>query len=111
MEVYRCECGNTLTLKNDKCLVCGRKVGFLPDVKKLSTIKEEKPNQWVGVESGRLYRKCVNYNEVELCNWMIPVEKKHRYCNSCRTDAIYKNSYSILLISITSLIALVFWAM
>lgn len=36
----------------------------------------------------RIYRKCANYTDHQVCNWMIPAEDNHEYCVSCRLNKI-----------------------
>jgi hypothetical protein len=68
-------------------------VGFLPDVVCLSSLEpaDEQGDYSANAPEakGRRYRKCANYREHNVCNWMVPDEEKDReYCTSCHLDMV-----------------------
>ncbi len=92
MKTYTCACGELIYFDNFACVNCKREVGFLPDLVSLSSL--EKPDN-EGLfsanteEKGRLYKKCRNYVQHNVCNWMIPAENTTEiYCTSCRLDVM-----------------------
>jgi hypothetical protein len=93
MKTYTCACGELLYFENSACVTCGREVGFLPDVVCLSSL--EKPDDKgfyppsVAEAKGRLYKKCQNYKQHNVCNWMVSAEDKNEpFCSSCRLDLV-----------------------
>jgi hypothetical protein len=71
---------------------CGRDIGFLPDLLLLSSLDPAGDNLYAATApeaAGRRYKKCLNYEEEAVCNWMVPEEKKQEsFCTSCRLDQI-----------------------
>jgi len=92
MKTYRCVCGQSLFFESVVCVNCGRGLGFLPDVFCLSSLEPANNGAFQPTEPtarGRLYKKCRNYEQQSVCNWMIPSEKTDQnFCTSCRLDAI-----------------------
>ena len=39
MKTYTCTCGQLIFFENVTCLACGRELGFLPDVLRLSSLE------------------------------------------------------------------------
>ena len=90
MKTFRCACGNTLYFENHQCLVCGRTLGFLPEQGVLSAL-EQKGDSWESlhvIAAGLRFRKCRNYEQENVCNWMVSVEDNNAYCLSCRLNHI-----------------------
>jgi hypothetical protein len=71
---------------------CGRELGFLPDLLWLTSLDPADDGLWrptAKEAQGILYRKCQNYSEKGVCNWMIPQEEKGGiFCASCRLNEI-----------------------
>ncbi len=93
MKTYTCACGELLYFDNFTCVTCGREAGFLPDLVCLSSL--EKPGDLglypasIAEAKGRLYKKCQNYTQQNVCNWMIPAENTNEtFCVSCRLDLV-----------------------
>ncbi len=86
MRTFACACGNTLYFENTRCLACGRGVGFLPDVRRLSAFEIEASGTLRALADGRSYRRCRNQSDYEVCNWLVPAEDTQEYCASCRLN-------------------------
>ncbi|WP_295541736.1 putative zinc-binding metallopeptidase [uncultured Thiohalocapsa sp.] len=39
----------------------------------------------------RAYRKCVNYAQHEVCNWMVPADSEQAFCLACQPNQIIPN--------------------
>lgn len=91
MITYSCHCGNTLHFENSSCLVCGRKLGYLPDEDMLSALEPVEGNSYRALFNGRQYTSCKNYHEHDVCNWMVPAGDNNSYCTSCRLTEIIPN--------------------
>lgn len=89
MQTFTCSCGNRLFFENSLCMSCHSETGFLPDRLLLVPIKPTVDGKWVSeLVPKRYYRKCANYTNHQVCNWMIPAEGNEEYCVSCRLNNI-----------------------
>lgn len=88
MKTFTCQCGARLHFENSLCITCRRALGFLPDQRKLSPLQEAGDNRWLAMTNGQIYRKCRNYDQHQVCNWMVPEQDQHAYCFSCRLSEI-----------------------
>lgn len=91
MKSFNCQCGNTLHFANSQCVVCGLMLGFLPDEIRLSAFTSNQFGNLQASSNGKLYRKCKNYTDYDICNWMVPYEDKEEYCASCRLNETIPN--------------------
>ncbi len=94
MNIFRCHCGNTVYFENTRCLSCTRELGFLPDQMLQAALEPAGTGTWQAYttegDAGR-YRKCGNYADENVCNWMVPVEEKEKFCEACRLNKVIPN--------------------
>lgn len=89
MQTFTCTCGNRLFFENSQCMQCKSETGFLPDRLLLVPIKETADQYWLSEQMpDQRYRKCTNYTQHQVCNWMIVEEDSEEYCLSCRLNKI-----------------------
>lgn len=90
MRSFACVCGNAIYFENDRCLSCGRSLGFLPDLLTLSAFDELTADAPAldPQALGRTYSPCRNYIENQTCNWMLPSGSSDKYCLSCGLNAV-----------------------
>src|SRR5271154_1003761 len=93
MKTYTCACGELLYFENVSCVNCKREVGFLPDLICISSLEApDDKGQYpasVAEAKGQLYKKCRNYAQTGVCNWMVPAENANEiFCVSCRLDVV-----------------------
>jgi hypothetical protein len=96
MKTYHCSCGQLIFFHNVLCVNCGRELGFLPDLLAMSDIEPVvngtckaayKAND--SAAAGRAYKKCANYTNEFVCNWMLPAgEDAETLCVSCRLNDV-----------------------
>jgi len=92
MKTYTCECGELLYFENVVCGNCKRGTGFLPELICISSLDPADngfytPN--TPEAKGQLYKKCQNYAQTGVCNWMVPADKTAEpFCVSCRLDMV-----------------------
>ena len=91
MKTFTCQCGNKLHFENTQCLVCGRMLGYLPDQQQLSALEPAQNGEWQALVNNQRYRKCDNYERHDICNWLVPIDDKNIYCESCRLNHIIPN--------------------
>jgi len=87
MNHYFCQaCGSRAYFENHRCLSCGSELGFLPDALAISALEPAQEEFWRALHpaaEGRLYRKCRNYEQEAVCNWMVAHDEGSEYCLSC----------------------------
>lgn len=94
MKTFSCVCGQLTFFENVMCVVCGRELGFLPDILSLCSLEPERKDVFKasdGSRGMRLYKKCRNYAKESVCNWMIPLgaspgQKDDAFCICCRLN-------------------------
>jgi hypothetical protein len=95
MKTFNCVCGELIFFENVSCVVCGRELGFLPDVLSLSSLEPVEEGLFKASNSqgaAKVYKKCQNYAQESVCNWMMPVAreesgpKDETFCASCRLN-------------------------
>jgi hypothetical protein len=119
MRTFACQsCGQPVYFENVVCNHCGATLGFLPDQLRLSALSEQPDGAWVPLrptprlrrrslvarlfrrrpetpdphDTGvRPYRKCANYAEHHVCNWMVPADSGESLCPSCRPNRTIPN--------------------
>ncbi len=94
MKTFLCTCGNQLYFENSQCLRCGKTLGFLQDLQLITPVEPHGNEQWHALHSTadkRSYRKCRNYEQASVCNWMIPADEPDIYCGSCRLNQVIPN--------------------
>lgn len=88
MRRFECTCGNQVFFENTLCFACGRELGFLPDRLAVAPI-EPAGNDWSA--GGRRWRKCYNYADEYVCNWMVAEDAGHSFCDACRLNRTIPN--------------------
>lgn len=77
--------------ENVQCVRCGHALGFLPDVNDLGTLEPVAGGAWRALTpdaAGRLYRRCRNDEQHQVCNWLVPVEDPDPFCAACRLNEV-----------------------
>jgi hypothetical protein len=92
MKTYKCACGQRIFFQNALCVNCHRELGFLPDLLWMTSLDPVDDGLWrpTAKESeGALYRKCQNYTDFGVCNWMVAQKQEgESFCVSCRMNEI-----------------------
>jgi len=93
MNTFHCACGNRVYFENDHCLACQRRLGFLPDHLCQTALEGPGPAYQAHGPEGALghYRKCRNYSQHQVCNWMVPADSDDGFCMACRLNRIIPN--------------------
>jgi hypothetical protein len=92
MKSYHCICGQLIFFENVVCTNCGRSLGYLPDLRVMSSLEpvENKIGSYIASgpdASKQEYRKCLNYERESVCNWMVtPGKSNEDFCLSCRLN-------------------------
>jgi hypothetical protein len=96
MKTFHCtNCQNLIFFENVRCLSCGHALAFLPDAGIMAALSESADGLWRAQTQGespkaesRGYRLCANYDQVSVCNWVIPADEAEEFCRSCRLDRV-----------------------
>jgi hypothetical protein len=88
MRTFRCACGARIFFENQACLACGRELGFLPDALQLTAIEPDAENAYRVADDAGRYRKCANYAEHGVCNWMVAAGDAQPLCLACRLNNV-----------------------
>lgn len=119
MRTFACQaCGQPVYFENVVCNQCGATLGFLPEELRLAALQQQPDGSWtpirptnklrkpsvftrlwsrrpetpdVRVHSHRRYRKCANYAEHNVCNWMVPADSGDSLCAVCRPNRTIPN--------------------
>lgn len=91
MKTFACVCGNPIYFENTLCYVCGRTLGYLPDRTLMAAVEPADDGSWRPADpavGAAPYRKCVNYERENVCNWMVPADDPEPFCHACRLNKI-----------------------
>ncbi|PLY12082.1 MAG: hypothetical protein C0631_18415 [Sedimenticola sp.] len=88
MRTNTCQCGARLHFENTLCISCQHELGFLPDARTISALTPIGDNRWKASANNHIYRKCKNYSEHDVCNWMVAEANSQAFCFSCRLSEI-----------------------
>ncbi len=93
MKLFTCQaCGQLLYFENVSCVHCGRALGYLPDLGRISALEPlEGPgneNAWKVLAAPEKTYKFCNNAQFGVCNWMVPVDDAIGYCAACRHNHV-----------------------
>ena len=92
MITFTCACGQLIFFDSISCVRCKRVLGFMPDAIAMVSFEAAGDGIWSPASKPKneapLYRKCQNYSNEQVCNWMIPQSENEELCVSCRLNEI-----------------------
>ena len=103
MRVFSCQwCGQRTFFLNVRCGQCGTMLGFLPGRMELyalhqaegeDTPEDPEDDVWapVDLDVGGRFRRCGNWIDHDVCNWMVPAGLPDRLCTACRLNEVIPN--------------------
>jgi hypothetical protein len=98
---WRCVCGRRVYFRNDRCLACGRALGFDPLAGAVLALAPAEPLPGEPVRTWRdarpdhaaaTYLRCANAASPAACNWLVPTSERNGagqrplYCLACRLN-------------------------
>ena len=104
MRLFACDrCHQLVFFENVACTRCGQALAYLPDRERIGGIApadgapEAAPGappaerRWRSMGEGgdgRVYRRCRNWTEHAVCNWVVPAEDPNPLCQACRLNLV-----------------------
>jgi hypothetical protein len=91
MKTFFCVCGQLIFFQNVVCVNCHRGIGFIPELLALTSLDQAGEGVWrptAAPASASLYKKCQNYEQQGVCNWMVSAESGDSFCVSCRLNEV-----------------------
>jgi hypothetical protein len=85
MRLFRCQnCDQVLYFENTKCERCGFRLGFLPEVTRLSALEPAGDPAWTPLAFKDQQRLFCSNAQHEACNWLVPPGTTDAFCLACR---------------------------
>jgi len=92
MKTFHCDkCSNQIFFENTLCFNCQSTLGYQPATRSINAFEQTDGGQWRSLhrnDEGKLYKKCANYVEHNVCNWMLPADDPHDLCESCQLTEV-----------------------
>lgn len=92
MKTFHCDkCSNQIFFENTLCFHCNSTLGYQTATRSINAFEEAGNGQWRSLhrrDEGKLYKKCQNYVEHNVCNWMLPADDEHELCESCQLTVV-----------------------
>src|SRR5262252_3863892 len=90
MKIFRCVCDSAVFFDNTSCLNCKRELGFISALRIMSAI-EPLPNDGqfkarAAEDANAVFRKCQNYAQHNVCNWLVAADDDSTFCVACRLN-------------------------
>jgi hypothetical protein len=88
MKTFDCACGARIFFRNSRCLTCSRELGFLPEHGVMSALEPLEGALFRALAVSETYRKCKNFAEEKVCNWLVHEADAADLCVSCRLTRV-----------------------
>ena len=92
MKYFACNaCQHQVFFANSYCAHCQSPVGYIAAHKSMGSFVIEDSLCWRLIEhdtAPRYYKPCFNYQNHQVCNWMLDAESDEIYCESCQLTQI-----------------------
>ncbi|MDF2180141.1 putative zinc-binding peptidase [Aliiglaciecola sp. CAU 1673] len=92
MRLFNCSvCGNLLYFENVSCTQCGHALGFVPGQMSLIAINADANAYFAVPGTQTRFKKCANYQQYQVCNWLVAETDQQNYCRACRLNHTIPN--------------------
>lgn len=92
MRTFHCDkCSQQIFFENTLCFNCGSTLGYQPATRSVNSFEETGNGQYRSLsrlDEGKLYKKCANYVQHDVCNWMLPADDPQALCESCQLTVV-----------------------
>jgi hypothetical protein len=87
MQLFECQhCGNPVHFESVTCVVCGHRLGYLPDRTTMTAVEAD-GIAWRALADGDRYLFCSNAEDAG-CNWLTPATDGPGLCRACRHNRL-----------------------
>ena len=89
---WHCVCGQAVYFHNDRCLHCGRALGYEPGCRAVVALDPARLGGGFQVlnpsrgRAGLAVRRCANHASPAGCNWLVPAADASPWCLACRLN-------------------------
>ncbi|MCH4248772.1 MAG: putative zinc-binding peptidase [Acinetobacter populi] len=89
MKVFYCpQCQSEIFFTNYFCGGCQHPVGYVPRLQSMMTFHVDEQG-WMALDgSKKYYRPCRNYQQHNVCNWMVEQDSASDLCCSCQLTTV-----------------------
>lgn len=95
MRLSTCEsCGQRVYYENVSCIKCGAVLGFNSAKLRIQSFSLEDENILTPLNTrdpAIKYRRCANWVNHDVCNWVIPHDDDNEFCVACRLNRTIPN--------------------
>ncbi len=90
MNLYKCQCNNTLHFDSSQCVACHREVGWCPQCQGIRAMEPLEGASYVCLHCHAHLQKCTNYAIHQVCNRWVAEAGEHTaaFCDYCRFNEI-----------------------
>jgi len=92
MKTFHCDkCSHQIFFENTLCFNCQSTLAYQTATRSINAFEQTETGQWRSLhrnDEGKLYKKCINYVEYDVCNWMLPADDPHDLCESCQLTVV-----------------------
>lgn len=89
MKQFTCGCGLRVFFDDYHCTACGATLGFAPARGEMLARPPQEAD-FVAAD-GSYWRACRTRDEHAACNWLVPADDAHHFCQSCRLNSVIPN--------------------
>lgn len=92
MRLFNCPvCRNLVYFENVTCTQCGHQLGFAPEILSIVALPDGATDTLVPIGAKGTYKRCKNYQEHNVCNWLVAEQDNEEYCRACRLNDTIPN--------------------
>jgi len=94
MKTFHCtHCKSLVFFESFSCNHCNALLGYVPGMQEVCAFEGSDANGWsilppLPDASGKHFRRCANFAQEAVCNWMVPADDSNPLCESCRMTRI-----------------------
>ena len=90
MKNFKCSCGSPVFFEDTICKCCEFTLGFEIKSMEMRCVKED-GQKLVDTKSRKTYKKCKNWSEFNVCNWLVESDSKEELCFGCQFNRTVPN--------------------
>lgn len=95
MKTFHCDkCNQQVFFENTFCFSCNSTLGYVPEQKTISAFEPNADGTWGSLNAaiaGAVFKKCRNYAQQSVCNWMLNANDTEDLCASCQLTEVIPN--------------------